>query len=122
MFFDLYSISNYTFIEAPNRAYLVNVLLRDRINLLKHAFIPGIASVLDSKQIIFFCLFLTSIIHSIIIRISIIIAVCIKFVIVIDLYNLLGNCLDNRGDRRRLLRRSSCRLPGDCSIMTTAML
>jgi len=39
MFPDLYSISNYTFIEAPNRAYL-NVLLRGQIDLLKHAFTP----------------------------------------------------------------------------------
>jgi len=56
-------------------------------------------------------------IYPIIIRISITTAVCIKFVIVIDLYNLLGGCLDNRRGRRgcegrrRLLRRSFCRLP-----------
>jgi len=48
IFFDLYSTSNYTFIEALNRAYL-NVLLRDQIDLLKYAFIFGIAFVLDNK-------------------------------------------------------------------------
>ncbi len=112
MFPDLYSTSNYIFIEASNRAYL-NVLLRDQIDLLKHAFAPRIAPVLDSKQIIFSCSLLISIIHPITLRISIIIVVCIKFVIVIDLYNLLGSCLDNRRDRRdcedrrRLLRRCS---------------
>jgi len=52
MFPDLYSTSNYTFIEAPNRAYL-NVLLRGQIDLLKHAFTPGIAPVLGGKQVIF---------------------------------------------------------------------
>jgi len=49
---NLYAISNYTSIEALNRAYL-NVLLEDKIDPLKHAFAPGIAPVLDSKQIIF---------------------------------------------------------------------
>ena len=48
MFLDLYSISNYIFIEASNRAYL-NVLLRDQIDLLKYAFAPRIAPVLNSK-------------------------------------------------------------------------
>jgi len=52
MFFDLYSTSNYIFIEAPNRVYL-NVLLRDQIDLLKHAFTLEIAPVLDNKQVIF---------------------------------------------------------------------
>jgi len=52
MFPNLYPTSNYTFIEAPNRAYL-NVLLRSQIDLLKHAFTPEIAPVLDSKQVIF---------------------------------------------------------------------
>ncbi len=42
---NLYPTSNYIFIEASNRAYL-NVLLRGQIDLLKHAFILGIASVL----------------------------------------------------------------------------
>ena len=52
MFSNLYSISNYIFIEAPNRAYL-NVLLRDQINLLKYAFTLEIAPILDNKQVIF---------------------------------------------------------------------
>ncbi len=52
MFPDLYPTSNYTFIEAPNRAYL-NVLLRGQIDLLKHAFTLGIAPVLGGKQVIF---------------------------------------------------------------------
>jgi len=42
MFPKLYSISNYIFIEASNRTYL-NVLLRDQIDLLKHAFTLEIA-------------------------------------------------------------------------------
>jgi hypothetical protein len=55
-----------------------------------------------------------SIIYLIIIRINITIVVCIKFVIVIDLYNLLNNCLNNRRDRKDYedyccsLRCSSC--------------
>ncbi len=127
MFPDLYSISNYIFIEALNKVYL-NVLLRDQIDLLKHIFTSRIAPILDNKQIIFSCSLLISIIHSIIIRINIIIVVCIKFVIVIDLYNLLDSCLNNRRNRRDcegryyLLCRSSCCLPGDCSIITTTML
>jgi len=54
------------------------------------------------------------IIYLIIIRISIIIVVCIKFVIVINLYNFLNSCLDNCRDRKDyedcccLLCRSSC--------------
>ena len=44
--------SNYIFIKASNRAYL-NVLLRGQIDLLKHAFTPGIAPVLGNKQVIF---------------------------------------------------------------------
>jgi hypothetical protein len=52
MFPDLYPTSNYTFIEASNKAYL-NVLLRGQIDLLKHAFTPGIAPVLGDKQVSF---------------------------------------------------------------------
>ncbi len=52
MFSDLYSTSNYIFIEASNRAYL-NVLLRGQIDLLKYAFTLGIAPVLGGKQVIF---------------------------------------------------------------------
>ncbi len=52
MFFDLYPTSNYIFIEASNRTYL-NVLLRGQIDLLKHAFTPGIAYILGDKQVIF---------------------------------------------------------------------
>lgn len=57
-----------------------------------------------------------SIIHLSIIKISIIIVVYIKFVIVIDLYNFLNNCLNNRKDRKNckncycLFCRSSCYL------------
>jgi len=56
------------------------------------------------------------IIYSIIIRISITIVVCIKFVIVIDLYNFLNSFLDNRKDCKDfkdcccLLCCSFCRL------------
>jgi hypothetical protein len=42
MFSNLYSISNYIFIKASHRTYL-NVLLRDHIDLLKHAFTLEIA-------------------------------------------------------------------------------
>jgi len=57
-----------------------------------------------------------SIIHLIIIITNIIIVVYIKFVIVIDLYNLLDNCFNNCRDRKDYkdcccsLCRSSCRL------------
>ncbi len=97
MFSNLYSISNYIFIEASNKAYL-NVLLRNQIDLLKYAFASRIASILDNKQVIFPCSLLISIIYSIIIKINIIIVVYIKFVIVIDLYNFLNNCLYNCRD------------------------
>jgi len=99
IFFDLYSISNYIFIEASNRVYL-NVLLRDQIDLLKYIFALEIAFVLDNKQVIFSYLLLISIVYSIIIRISFTIVVCIKFVIVINLYNFFNNCFNNCRDCR----------------------